>query len=147
MDNVPIDINDWINSLCLKMIAKTIDIIFANSRNGTIKLSYTVWIKYHYRIYGAVTTHFHTNLIRSKYPFKEALRISCNHGRALIYISRFRKWDENGTHRAKPCDTNYRFIINGYPDDVNIFLRKFQNNITAYHPKDQYCKAKLQSCP
>ena len=57
----------------------------------------------------------------------------------------FSKWENDGTSRAKYQNINIRFLINDDLDTINIFIRKFKNNIKYFNTKAQVCKVKPQN--
>ena len=79
------------------MIAKTLTIIVATSKNISWKAWYLVCITYHDGVDGEVSIPFPSNIIRSKYLKKEAMVLPCNNGRALLDRDNFIKWNDNWT--------------------------------------------------
>ena len=59
----------------------------------------------------------------------------------------FIKWDNDGTDISKPQNFDVHFLINDLTEDINTFLRRFQEIIQTYSLEDQVWKAKLKSWP
>ena len=74
------------------MIAKTLNIISATSKDSMGKSWETVWIPYQIGVYGVPFISIYYNSIISKDPSKSALGILRSNGRAILDRAMFRKW-------------------------------------------------------
>ena len=99
--NVHTCTQNCINVICHQMVAETVRRILSTSKNSFGKSLENIWIPYHDLVYGAISIPFSSNTIRSKDPGKATLGMSWNNSRSLLDRSKLRRWDENGTHRAK----------------------------------------------
>ena len=81
-----------------------------------------------------------------KDPTKETLGLPWNSGRALLDRAIFRKWYGDVIPQVNHCNIKISLLVNGYPEDINIFRRHFQDNIISLYPKAKVWKAKLQTC-
>ena len=97
------------------MIAKTIERVVAKPSNSLGKPWDPVWVPHHDGVDSTSPIGLYKGGIRSKYPTKEALGLSCNSGRALLERASFSRWDDDGTPKEKLRNVNVQFLINGTP--------------------------------
>ena len=83
--------------------------------------------------------------IRYKNPLKEALELTCNNGRAILYRDRFSNWEDYCNPQAKIYNVDAYFLFNKYSEDSSIFRGKFQENLKAFHTKDEVWRENPQS--
>ena len=74
------------------MISETVNRIVSTSKNSSGKSWDTIWIPYHDGVDGAISIPFPSNTIISKDIADEALVMTWNNGRSILYRAIFRKW-------------------------------------------------------
>ena len=126
------------------VLLKTLARVVATLKNCAGKARYSVWIPYHDGIDREIYISFLPNTNCSKYPNNKTQGLTCNNGRYLLYRERFIKWNGDDNPQETPRNVNIRILLNGIPEDINNYRRKFKYSIKDFHPKAQVWKSKMK---
>ena len=129
------------------MIVETLIKIESSSMNRLGKYCMPVWIPYNDGINSTQTISSARNIYATNTPIQQSNGISWTEGRSLLYISKFSKWDADGSPASRNRNVNAIFMFNGTSDDTKKIRLLLQENLKAFHDKAQVWKAKLQTCP
>ena len=111
------------------MVADTIINLEALSKNSLGNSWNSVWTPNIKGINRSPTIFFTRNIIRDKTQIYKERGLSWTDVRSLLDREKFRNWETDGTPAARNRNDNAIFMFNGTKEDINNFIRQFQENI------------------